>query len=123
MNGDELKNLWKLGFGHFHGLDPKSLRVDHDESAVRRVLRAMEAGLTEFNLKESDQLAFCFSRFLIRRDFDPNQSFIRPQIWKSAKVAGISDTKRTAQATAATRTGNCGSLSTVEIVEFEILTF
>ena len=83
----------------------------------------MEAGLTEFNLKESDQLAFCFSRFLIRRDFDPNQSLIVTEIWKSAKVAGISDTKRTTQTTAATGTGNCGSLSTVEIVEFEILTF
>ena len=123
MNGEEFKSLWKLGFGHFHGLDDCSVRDHHDESAVRRVLRAMEAGLTEFNLKESDQLAFCFSRFLIRRDFDPNQSLIVTQIWKSAKVAGISDTKRTTQAKAATKTGNCGSLSTVEIVEFEILTF
>ena len=123
MNGEEFKSLWKLGFGHFHGLDGSSVRPHHDESAVRRVLRAMEAGLTEFNLKESDQLAFCFSRFLIRRDFDPNQSFILKEIWKSAKVTGISDTNRTEQATAATRTGNCGSLTTVEIVEFEILTF
>ena len=123
MNGEEFKSLWKLGFGHFHGLDQKSVRHAHDESAVRRVLRAMEAGLTEFNLKESDQLAFCFSRFLIRRDFDPNRSFFGTEIWKSAKVAGISDTNPFTQATAATRTGNCGSLSTVEIVEFEILTF
>ena len=75
MNGEEFKSLWKLGFGHFHGLDCRNVRVHHDESAVRRVLRAMEAGLTEFNLKESDQLAFCFSRFLIRRDFDQKKLY------------------------------------------------
>nr|AAS21384.1 hypothetical protein 003-25 [Oikopleura dioica] len=45
---------WKDGFGHFQGNDASTKRRYHDKSAVSRVLKAMEAGQREFNLKETD---------------------------------------------------------------------
>ena len=39
------------GLGHYRGIDTIEVRYKHDLAAVRRILRAMEAGFTKFNLK------------------------------------------------------------------------
>jgi hypothetical protein len=44
-------HFWKTGFGHYFGNDARSVRKQHNETSVRRVLRAMEAGFMHFNLK------------------------------------------------------------------------
>ena len=49
----EFKSLKKIGFGNFYGEPDKRI---FDEAAVRRVLRAMEEGLTEVNFSEWNQL-------------------------------------------------------------------
>jgi hypothetical protein len=48
----------KGGAGQFFGKDN---RISFDEDAVRRVLRGLEAGLTEVNSLERDRIAFYFS--------------------------------------------------------------
>ena len=37
-------HFWKNGFGHYFENDARSVRKQHNEDSVRRVLRAMEAG-------------------------------------------------------------------------------
>ena len=44
-------HFWKTGFGHYFGNDASSVRQQHNEASVRRVLRAMEVGFMHFNLK------------------------------------------------------------------------
>ena len=44
------------GFGHFWGEDSNSVRKGYDDAAVRRILKAMAAGFTDFNIKEWDKI-------------------------------------------------------------------
>ena len=52
------------GAGHKFGSDD---RFQFNEEMVRRVLRGLEAGLTQVNFKERDRLAFYFLFFVSRR--------------------------------------------------------
>ena len=49
---DKIAENWVNGLGHFYGCDSSPTRRCHDKSAVSKVLKAMEAGQTRFNLKE-----------------------------------------------------------------------
>ena len=92
------KELGEKG-GAGHVFAKRDARDEFDEEAVRKVLRGLEAGLTQVNFLERDRIAFYFC-FSFRRDFHPNQSFFVIKTWKFEKAAGTSDNKRGAQATA-----------------------
>ena len=56
---DRLENLWKIGIGHYYGLDSENVRKHHSETDVRSILKAINnGGVQKINLKELDKIAF-----------------------------------------------------------------
>jgi len=73
MTNDEIKKNTEIGFGHF------TKSVDHRssfycEEKMRRILRGLEAGLTEVNFLERVRIAFYFLFFVSTR-FSSKQKF------------------------------------------------
>ena len=96
----------KGGAGHVFGKDNRN---SFNEEKVRRILRGLEAGLTEVNFLKRIRIAFYYFLFYsFRRDFHPNKSFIILKTWKCEKPAGTCDNKRTSQNTAETDFGKFG---------------